>query len=190
MQGVADDIDPRVVRSLRVIGEAAVAELAEVGYGALTIESVAKRAGVGKATVYRHWPGKLDLVESALEQLKSDFEVPETGTARSKVTALMTWLAGFLADSTLSACLPALVSAAHYDESLRAFHLRFSRDRQAVLIGILDEGVASGEFAGLTNTRLVSESLVGPLFYRRLMNAEPYPAEKVDAIVDLVLGPA
>ncbi len=52
-------IDPRIERTRRVVLEATLDELASVGYGALTVESVARRAGVGKATMYRHWAGKL-----------------------------------------------------------------------------------------------------------------------------------
>ena len=49
-------IDPRIERSRSIILEASLQELGEVGYGAFTIESVAARAGVGKSTIYRHWP--------------------------------------------------------------------------------------------------------------------------------------
>ena len=64
---VDTSLDPRIERSRRVILEAALDELGAVGYGALTIEGVAARAGVGKSTIYRHWPGKLPLVEDALD---------------------------------------------------------------------------------------------------------------------------
>src|SRR5262245_19919967 len=67
----AVDVDPRVERSRRVILEAVLEELGEVGYGPMTIERVAARAGVGKSTVYRHWPGKLELVEDAFRTLKA-----------------------------------------------------------------------------------------------------------------------
>ncbi|HEY3485891.1 MAG TPA: helix-turn-helix domain-containing protein, partial [Ilumatobacteraceae bacterium] len=73
------ELDPRVERSRRVIMEATLDELGEVGYGALSIESVARRAGVGKATVYRHWDGKLDLVTDSLVTLKSIIRPPEGG---------------------------------------------------------------------------------------------------------------
>jgi TetR/AcrR family transcriptional regulator, regulator of autoinduction and epiphytic fitness len=59
--------DPRVERSRMVILAAAVDELARVGYGGVTIESVAGRAGVGKSTIYRHWPDKLALIADAFE---------------------------------------------------------------------------------------------------------------------------
>ncbi len=182
-------LDPRVERSRRLICEAALAELGEVGYGAMTIESIAKRAGVGKATVYRHWSGKLDLVESALELLVADMDVPAEGTVRERVTGLLAWLAGYLQDSTLSVCMPAMVSAAQYDESVRDFHYRFSIERKQVMVDLLSEGVASGELPTDADVALLTEALVGPLFYRRLMTGDAYPPERVGAIVDLVLGP-
>ena len=73
------DQDPRIERSRRVILEAALAELGEVGYGALTIESVAARAGVGKSTIYRHWSGKLNLVEDAFRTLKLVHALRDSG---------------------------------------------------------------------------------------------------------------
>jgi TetR/AcrR family transcriptional regulator of autoinduction and epiphytic fitness len=183
-------VDPRVERSRRLICAAAIAEMADVGYGAMTIESIAKRAGVGKATVYRHWDGKLDLVESALELLRADMVVPDGGTVRDRITAVVRWLAEHLADtgSGASACLPALVSAAQYDESVREFHHRFSAERRQVLIDLVDAGRANGEIDPSVDARLVAEALVGPLFYRRMLTAEPFPPGDVGAIVELILG--
>ena len=60
-------VDPRVERSRMVILSAAVEELAEAGYGGVTIESIAARASVGKSTICRHWRDKLALIADALE---------------------------------------------------------------------------------------------------------------------------
>ncbi len=180
--------DPRIERSRRLICDATLHELAEVGYGAMTIESIAKRAGVGKATIYRHWSGKLDLVESALEQMKSEVDVPDVGTARERIGAVLRSFARYLHDGERSACLPALVSAAQYDEAVRTFHHRFAAERRRVLVGLVEEGMRSGELGRGSDAVLVADALVGPLFYRRLMTSEPFPPDEVDRIVDLVLG--
>ena len=182
-------VDPRVERSRRLICEAAVEELAEVGYGAMTIESIARRAGVGKATIYRHWSGKLDLVESALDLLDDDADVPADGTVRERIGAVLTWLAGYMADPKRSACMPSIVSAATYDDAVRVFLHRFSGEKRQVLVDLVEEGVATGELAADLDPVLAAEALVGPLFYRRLMSPDPFPPERVGEIVDLVLGP-
>lgn len=181
-------VDPRIERSRAVICAAAIDELAEVGYGAMSIESIAKRAGVGKATVYRHWSGKLDLVESALGRVRDDLVVPDAGTTREQVTAILTWLARRMADSALSDCMPAIVSAAQYDPHLREFLHRYSDARQQVLIDVLDAGVANGEIGPDLDTKVLARTLVSPIFYTRLMHAEPFPAEQIPQVVDLVLG--
>src|SRR6187549_1038376 len=111
--------DPRIERSRRVILEAVLDELGEVGYGALTIEAVAARAGVGKSTIYRHWPGKLALVEDAFRTLKSEVNVPEHGTLRERLTEYLTAVATMAVESTYSACMPALIEAAARDEQVR-----------------------------------------------------------------------
>src|ERR1700724_693047 len=64
---LAAPVDPRVERSRQVILQAALDELGEAGYGAFTIESVDSRAGVGKSTIYRHWPDKLALIADVFE---------------------------------------------------------------------------------------------------------------------------
>jgi TetR/AcrR family transcriptional regulator of autoinduction and epiphytic fitness len=184
----ASATDPRVERSRQLICDATLDELAEVGYGAMTIESIARRAGVGKATIYRHWNGKLDLVESALDNVKADPEVPAGGSARERITAMLHWLADYLYDSERSACMPAMVSAAHYDDAVRTFHHRFSAERRTVMVGLVEDGISAGEFHNRLDARLVAETLLGPLFYRRLMTPDPFPPDEVDRIVDLVLG--
>lgn len=187
MSQTVSDLDPRVVRSRRAILDAVVDELAAVGYGAMTIESVARRAGVGKATVYRHWDGKLDLIESLLHEMTERIVVEEDGPPLRKIRSLLHGLATSIATSKLSQCLPALVSAAQHDEAVRSFQQRFTASRRLVMMGYVEEAQLAGDIRGDADPRLVAETLVGPIFYRRLMTAEPFPPELVDELVDTVL---
>src|SRR5829696_9981907 len=98
--------DPRVERSRRVILEAVLDELGEVGYGALTIEAVAARAGVGKSTIYRHWPGKLALIADAFQSLNVQPAPPEEGASpRERITRLLHHLVERTVDSPFAACI-------------------------------------------------------------------------------------
>jgi AcrR family transcriptional regulator len=181
------DQDPRVERSRRVILEAVLTELGEVGYGALTIESVAARAGVGKSTIYRHWSGKLALVEDAFRTLKAQALVPEAGTLRERVTGFLEQVASLVEESTYSACMPALIEAAERDPQVRAFHCEFSTERLAVLVDVLREAVRSGELPADSNPELLADALVGPIVMRRLMFFEPLDPKLVRELVDQVL---
>ena len=188
--GVRDDggeLDPRVERSRRVILEAVLEELGEVGYGALTIEGVAARAGVGKSTIYRHWDGKLELVEDAFHTLKAQALVPESGTFRERLVGYLEQVASLVAESTYSSCMPALIDAAERDPNVRAFHSRFSAERRAVLVDLLREGVKAGDLPASSDPELLADALVGPIVLRRLMFGEPCPVADVPSLVDQVL---
>ncbi len=182
-----DEVDPRVERSRRVILEAVLEELGEVGYGAFTIEGVAGRAGVGKSTIYRHWDGKLELVEDAFQTLKAQATFPEGGALRDRVVGYLDQVARLVAASTYSTCMPALIDAAERDPKVRAFHNRFSAERRAVLVDALRAGVEAGELPDDTNPELLADALVGPIVLRRLMTSEPCDPDLVPQLVDQIL---
>ena len=181
------DQDPRIERSRRVILEAVLEELGEVGYGALTIEGVAARAGVGKSTIYRHWPGKLALVEDAFRTMKAQALIPEEGTLRERITGFLEQVARLVEESTYSACMPALIDAAERDPQVRAFHCAFSAERLAALVDVLRDAVKTGELPPETDPELLADALVGPIVMRRLMFAQPFDPEQVPALVEQVL---
>jgi len=179
--------DPRVERSRRVILEAVLDELGAVGYGTLTIEAVAARAGVGKSTIYRHWPGKLELVEDAFRTLKAPVTVSETGTLREKVVGVIEQIACLVEQSTYSACMPALIEAAERDPQVRDFHCRFSAERRAVLVDLLRDAVDTGELPPGTGPELLADALVGPILLRRLMLGQPVGPAIAPELVDQLL---
>lgn len=94
--------DPRAEHSRRAICRAALDEFAEVAYTGFRMEAVAARAGVGRSTLYRHWPDKVALVADALETLNVQPDpgrAVTTATARQQVEVLLRHLAGALTDS-------------------------------------------------------------------------------------------
>ncbi|HTP21463.1 MAG TPA: TetR/AcrR family transcriptional regulator [Solirubrobacteraceae bacterium] len=184
-----DRIDPRVERSRMVILEAAVDELAERGYGGVTIESVAARAGVGKSTIYRHWPDKLALIADAFETFHVQM-VPDLAdrSARESVELLLRHVAEVVVDSTFSRCIPALIEGADRDPRVREFHHAYSAERRQALIDLVARGVEQGEFRLGLDPELATAALLGVIFYRRLMTGEPFEPADANELVDLVLG--
>ena len=193
MSGVTTDapaeLDPRIERTRRVVFEATLDELAELGYGALTIEGVARRAGVGKATIYRHWDGKLDLVADAVTTLKEAVRPPETDDHRERIGGMISALAEHLAGSRFSACMPALIEASERDPAVREFHHRTSAERRALMVGLLDDARAAGHLPVDIDTALLAELLVGPIFLRKLTSPTPFPPDQVDELLAMVLDP-
>jgi TetR/AcrR family transcriptional regulator of autoinduction and epiphytic fitness len=185
-----EEPDPRVERSRRVILEAVLDELGAVGYGALTIEGVAARAGVGKSTIYRHWSGKLELVEDAFRTLKAPVQAPDAGTLRERVVGLLEQVACLVEESTYSTCMPALIEAAERDPQVRDLHRRFSAERRAVLVDLLRDAVEEGELPADTDPELLSDALMGSILLRRLMLHDPLDPAMVPKLVDQLVPAA
>jgi AcrR family transcriptional regulator len=182
-------LDPRVERSRKVILGAAVEELARAGYGGVTIESIAARAGVGKSTIYRQWPDKLALIADAFETFHEQL-VPDLGDlpARDAVASLLRHVAEVVVDSTFSRCIPALIEGAERDPRVREFHHRYSADRRRAIIDLIARGIHAGEIRSATDPELATATLLGAIFYRRLMTSKPFNPEDAEQLVTLVLG--
>lgn len=180
--------DPRVQRSRRVILDATLELLGEVGYGALAVEAIAARAGVGKSTIYRHWNGKIDLIEDALRTLKSDVLVPDEGTFRERLTGYLAAIAAAVNDSTWSSCLPAMIDAGERDADVCRIHRAYTRGRMAVLEDFLTAAVEAGELPADTDVPTLGDALVGPILMRRLLLHEDFSPSNVGRIVDQLIG--
>jgi TetR/AcrR family transcriptional regulator, regulator of autoinduction and epiphytic fitness len=183
--------DPRIEHSRRVILRAALQEFASEGYAGFRIKSVAARAGVGRSTVYRHWPNKTALIADALETLNTQPDPARDladGNARQRVELILSHLAEALGDSPLSACVPALVHAAETDPAVRDFHHTYSARRRQRLTDTITAGVETGEFPSRIDPDAASAALAGAMFYRRLMTADAPDADFITRLVDTVLG--
>ncbi len=183
-------LDPRIERSRQVILAAALAELGEIGYGGFAIESVAARAGVGKSTIYRHWPDKLSLIADAFQTLHQEGG-PDlaTGSARDKLARILAHVAEVLVRSPFGTCLPAMIDAAERDAALREFHYRFQSEARQPTVALIASGIASGEFPADRDPELVAQALLGAIFFRRLMMETRFGPEEAHALLDTVLGP-
>ena len=152
---------------------------------------MAARAGVGKATIYRYWPGKLALIADAFRMLQEEGD-PElaTGTPREKLERIVRHVAVVAKHSPFSKCLPALIDAAERDPELRTFHRRFQAEARRPLIALLEKGVASGDFPRRLDAHLTAFALLGAIFFCRLMTSAPFDPDRAPDLVDAVLGAA
>jgi TetR/AcrR family transcriptional regulator, regulator of autoinduction and epiphytic fitness len=182
--------DPRVERTRQVVLDTTIEILAEQGYGAVTIEAVAARSGVAKSTIYRHWPGRLELVNDAFHALKPPIVAPTEGSLQERVVDLLENLARNVATSSWSACLPALIDAAEHDPEARELHRRVAATGRQTLVDLLSEGMAKGELPPDLDPVMMTEALAGPIMLRRLFSSEPFDPAQVGVLVDQVLRPA
>jgi TetR/AcrR family transcriptional regulator, regulator of autoinduction and epiphytic fitness len=180
-------VDPRIERTRRVVLEATLDLLAQHGYGAVTIEAVAARSGVAKSTIYRHWPGKVELILDAFHELKPPVAPPAEGDVRETVISVLENLARMVDKSTWSMCLPSLIDAAAHDPEARKLHGKISTEGRRSLVDLLATGVERGELPADLDPELMAEALVGPILLRRLMSLPPFDPTQVRVLVDQLI---
>jgi AcrR family transcriptional regulator len=183
-------LDPRVERTRQLVLNATLKELSAAGYGALTIDSIAARAGVARSTIYRNWTDKMALIHDALEILNvQPHTLPEQEQANSlqKVEALLTHLASVMANSIFSDCISALVGAADLHPEVAEFLQGYSSKRRQTLITAIAEGISRGEFPDDLDPELASLALAGPIIYCRLMTENRFELSQVKPLIEIVL---
>jgi AcrR family transcriptional regulator len=173
-----------------VILDAVLAELAEVGYARLSMERVAERAGASKASLYRRWPGKTELVMDAVYHVLPDPQAPpDTGTLRGDLLSMFRAAARQL-DGPAGQGLRGLLSDALRDEDGAARMREHARGTSQRLVEeIVRRAGLRGEVdpAAVTPRRL--EAGHAQLRYHFLVNGTPIPDEVIVEIVDEVALP-
>lgn len=169
--------------------DATLSLLAEGGYGALTMEAVAARAGVGKATLYRRWPGKEQLVVDALASLAEPVEVPHGADVRERLVALLNSTRK-RSGSRASQIFPRLVSESiDHPELMRRYRSQVLAPRRARFRLVLQEAVAAGLVRADVDLEHAIDLLVGPVAYRNLfVTGRPPTRDFVRRVVDDVLS--
>lgn len=173
---------------LEAIYAAVMDELAEVGYPALSIERIAERARTGKASIYRRWPTRLDLVLDALDRVMPRYdEVPDTGSVRDDLLLVLRRIAETMS-SRAGAAAKACIEGTD-DELARAMRERLLPPRKAMMVRILERAAERGEIRPDAVTQRIAEA--GPMLLHGelLQRGTPIPDEAVVAIVDEVLLP-
>lgn len=161
----------------------------EVGYPALTIEGIAKRAGVGKQTIYRWWPSKGDVLLDALV-LKADLFVSVADRGGFAVE-----LRRFLEDSFALArrapvadILRALMAEAQIDPEFgERFRNSFLHQRRGALSAILERAAARTELPAGMSVPLVLDLVFGVIWYRLLATREPFDLTLVEQLVTVLV---
>lgn len=161
--------------------------LSEVGFSGLTIDAVAHRAGVGRATIYRRWDGKEQLVLDALSAGRLTAVVPDTGTLRGDLVAYYLPLADAEAQQGAVRLMPALAAEAALSDDLADRLRAFVSDRRAPVAAILDRARARGEMAATVDTDLAIDLLTGPIMYRLYFSGARVDAALIEELVDHVL---
>jgi AcrR family transcriptional regulator len=158
--------------------EATLAELQEVGYDRMTMDAVAKRAGASKATLYRHWPNKAELVVAAIRQMRGedDADAPDTGTLRGDLLSLLVGSRPHSAEDQLCV-MRGMVSACGTDTELAtAFFDQVVGTKRAHALEIIRRAQTRGEVSEATDIHFLVDAAPAMLVFRHLLT--PYPVDE------------
>src|SRR5918994_6067367 len=179
---------PRDERADRAILKAALELMAEQGVRDLRMDDLAHRAGVGKATIYRRYRSKDELVAAAVAALVSEIAVPDTGSTHADLLGLMRGAVEVYGDSVEGGVMPGLVDAMNRDAEL-ALTVRegFLARRRAALRAVLERGVERDDLRPDLDLELALDVLGGALFYRLLITGGPIDERLAEGVVELIL---
>src|SRR5262245_40549816 len=167
---------------------AATVELAgEFGVSRLSMDDVAVRAKVSKATIYRRWSSKEALVLDALRAAMVPIEDVDTGTLGGDLEHYLSELVNRFHSGKMRDVLPHLIGVACHDANLRCSLDDYMQTRRVPLKLILERGVERGELSAGTDLEVLLDVILGPFAYRKLLAHTPINEEFVEKLLSFVL---
>ncbi|MBV9446924.1 MAG: TetR/AcrR family transcriptional regulator [Streptosporangiaceae bacterium] len=180
---------PRSSEADRAILAAASSLLAERGLAAMSIEEVAARAGVGKATIYRRWPSKgLLALDAFAASFRAEQPLPDTGSLRDDLrAALRTWVRA-VTMTPVGRLLSPLIGAAQHDPELHAaWRERVLEPLRAQHRVMLARAAERGEIQASTDFEVVLDLFFGAAQHRLLLGHLPMTERFIESVVDVIV---
>jgi AcrR family transcriptional regulator len=173
-----------------VIRAAILRLLADVGYGALTMDAVAADAGVGKATIYRRWRTKEDLVVDTISDLNQELATPpDTGSLEGDLRALIDQMRELITGPTGAATLSLLSTMPHQPALARAFQDGPLMIWRNVFAEVWARAEQRGEVGPGTAGSILAETTTALMVQRWLMTGLPIDQAFTDDMLDTVVLP-
>jgi AcrR family transcriptional regulator len=165
-------------------------ELAAVGYSRLSVEAVAKRAGAGKAAVYRRWPSKQAMAVALVSKVAvAATGSPDTGSLRGDVTELLREFMAALDHPMTSRIVPDLFAEAARNEELGQALLASVHDpRRENAARLLRRAIERGELPADTDIELDLDFLASPVYWRLAVSRTPVPEDYLERLVTKIIS--
>jgi len=165
-------------------------ELAEVGYGRLSIDAVAKRAGVGKAAIYRRWRSKLDMTVALTSEVAvAAIDVPDTGSLRGDIRQYLDNACEAIAHPLARHIIPDLLAEATRNPALAdALVPTLRTPRRAKAAVLFRRAVKRGELSADSDLEMCMDFLAGPLYWRLAVVHTSTSEDYLDRLTDMVIA--
>ncbi|MET0521460.1 MAG: TetR/AcrR family transcriptional regulator [Jiangellaceae bacterium] len=172
------------------IRNAVMHELAEVGYGRLSIEAVARRAGVGKTAIYRRWGNKLEMVLEIVSDVAGrSVPLPDTGSFAGDLQLIMMIVSRALQHRIASQIIPDLMAEASRNPQIaETLQKALRTHQQAVGDKLVGQAIARGELPEGTDPQLAVDIILGPLYWRLAVSRTPIDDDYLERLTAAVAG--
>ena len=180
---------PRSERARHAVLTAARELLEQGEFAAITVEAIAKRAKVSKATIYRWWPNKAAVVtDSFLELIAPEILFENTRSQKENLRRQMHKLAQVFSGQS-GKTIAALIAESQFDmEVADAFRSRWISERHEATKNVIQRGISSGEFRADLDVEAAIDALYGPIYYRLLIGHLPLEPCFIDRLVDYTMA--
>ena len=181
-------MSPRPRRSQDVVLEATLDVIAEEGVTGISVDTVAARSGVSKATIYRHWGSRARLIHAAISSLQQPTAEPDTGSLRGDLAELLVHLVEYFETPSVARVFPSFIDAAIRDPELAQLRQDTLRRGRSSFERVVRRGIERGELPADVDVGLVVDLARSPIIYRRVVAQAPVSTSEVEPIVDAVLA--
>jgi AcrR family transcriptional regulator len=179
----------RSEKSHQAILAAAMDLSAEQGYGNVSVEAIAARAGVSKKTIYRWWPTKGAVaLEAMVDVAETTTPFPDTGDLAADLRTQGAAVLEVLASPDIGSAYRGLIAETQHDEQLaRDLTEQLIRPRIAAAKERLRAAQRQGQLSAEADLDLFVELLYGPIYYRRLLHLGPHSRDRLNLLIDHIL---
>jgi AcrR family transcriptional regulator len=181
-------VSPRARRDEGDILEATLRVIAEHGVTGATVDTVAAEAGASKATIYRHWGSRAQLIHAALSSLEGPYAETEGDSLREDLIVLLWHLVEFFNRPDIGPVFASFIDAAARDPELAALHQETMRRARESFEHVIRRGIDRGELPADVDVALLTDVLRAPFVYRRVVAQTPVQSADIEPVVDIVLG--
>jgi AcrR family transcriptional regulator len=161
--------------------------LAEKGFAGATVEAIASRAGVGKATIYRRWPTREALLLDVTSADLPEVPTPDTGDLREDLRLVFTALAEQIRTAGPAAYLSDLIGESSRNPAMRKDFQAMIQQRRSLCAEIVAQARKRGEVRKSVDPDLVLDLISGSIFYRKLFSEADADTAYVERAIDAVL---
>lgn len=178
---------PRSEETRKSILSAAYGLLLEDGFKNVTVDGIAERSGVSKATIYKWWPNKAAVVlDGFFEESEEILQIPDTGTVQKDLLIQAKNLAAFLT-SPKGKVITELIAEGQFDQNIaEEYRRRYFSPRRLISQKIFDRGIQRGELSENLDIGLSIDLIFAPIFYRLLITGESLDVDYVENLIDYV----